>query len=72
MTTRYPHVAVDLGDGNAFAILGAVRTAFCRAKVPADDPEAFSPAFDLPVGYVCGWIWTAIYVGVSPDGEISS
>lgn len=26
----------------------------------------------LPVGYVCGWVGDKIYVGVSPDGRISS
>lgn len=51
-------------------VLALVRTCH-NYRVPFD-PEAFSPAFDLPVGYVCGWIGTAIYVGVSPNGEISS
>lgn len=51
-------------------ILALVRT--CHNYGVPFDPEAFSPAFDLPVGYVCGWIGTAIYVGVSPNGEISS
>lgn len=37
------------------------------------DPEKFTPAFDLPPGYVSGWIGgNRIYVGVSPEGEISS
>tara|TARA_Y100000310_G_C20352542_1_gene655075 strand:- start:119 stop:298 length:180 start_codon:yes stop_codon:yes gene_type:complete len=26
----------------------------------------------LPDGYVCGWVGTSIYIGCSPEGEISS
>ena len=51
-------------------VLALVRTCH-NYRVPFD-PEAFSPAFDLPDGYMCGWIGTAIYVGVSPNGEVSS
>lgn len=41
------------------------------------DPAGFAPTFDLPPGYVAGWVTRedgthAIYVGVSPGGEISS
>lgn len=41
------------------------------------DPSAFAPAFDLPAGYVAGWVTDAngrqaIYVGCAPDGSISS
>jgi hypothetical protein len=36
----------------------------------------FVPAFDLPPGYVKGWIGgpeeQKLYVGCSPDGQISS
>jgi hypothetical protein len=37
----------------------------------------FEPAFDLPTGYVAGWIRNpasgiGIYCGCSPEGEISS
>lgn len=31
----------------------------------------FRPAFDLPEGYLAGWVGS-IYVGCSPEGEISS
>lgn len=38
----------------------------------------YTPQFDLPEGYVAGWIGgtgsghRTIYIGVSPEGEISS
>lgn len=35
------------------------------------DPDMFKPAWDLPEGYVAGWVGP-IYVGCSPEGEISS
>jgi hypothetical protein len=41
-----------------------------RYKVPFD-PGAFHPRFDLPDGYVAGWVGP-IYVGCAPDGAISS
>lgn len=31
----------------------------------------YHPQFDLPTGYVAGWVGP-IYVGCSPEGEISS
>ena len=31
----------------------------------------YGPAFDLPSGYVAGWVGP-IYVGVDPEGVISS
>lgn len=34
-------------------------------------PAAFHPRFDLPAGYVAGWVGP-IYVGCSPTGDISS
>lgn len=38
--------------------------------------EDFHPAFDLPEGWVAGWIGgpeeRRLYVGCSPDGSISS
>ncbi len=39
-------------------------------KVPFDK-TAYTTQFDLPPGYVAGWVGP-IYVGVSPEGEISS
>lgn len=41
-----------------------------RYKVPFD-PGAFAPRFDLPAGYVAGWVGP-IFVGCSPEGRISS
>jgi len=35
------------------------------------DPANFLPRFDLPAGYVAGWVGT-LYVGCDPDGAISS
>jgi hypothetical protein len=35
------------------------------------DPMAFRPQFDLPTGYVAGWVGP-IFVGCSSDGRISS
>ena len=35
------------------------------------DARAYSPAFDLPTGWVAGWVGP-IYVGCSPEGEIHS
>lgn len=58
----------------------AALTDLCdRYKVPFD-PEAFHTQFDLPPGYVAGWVGQpdfagnpgSIYVGCSPEGEISS
>jgi hypothetical protein len=37
----------------------------------AYEPTTFAPAFDLPDGWVAGWIGP-IYVGVSPEGHIHS
>lgn len=39
------------------------------------DPEEFLPAYDLPDGWVAGWIGgnaACLYVGCSPEGEIHS
>ncbi len=39
-------------------------------KVPFD-PKEYHPKFDLPPGYVAGWVGP-IYVGCDADGRISS
>jgi len=36
------------------------------------NPETFHSRFDLPPGYVAGWIGDRIYVGCSPEGDVSS
>ena len=41
-----------------------------RYNVEIND-DNFRPTFDLPAGYVAGWVGP-IYVGVSPEGRISS
>ena len=38
-------------------------------------PADWHPAFDLPPGYVAGWVGgpeQRLYIGVSPEGDISS
>jgi hypothetical protein len=44
----------------------------CKRYDKPFDPTAFKPTFDLPGGYVAGWIGNTIYVGCSPDGRIVS
>lgn len=41
---KYPEITVKLvgQDGNAFAVIGAVRKALRRAKVPNEEVEQFS------------------------------
>jgi hypothetical protein len=43
MGPKYPNVTVKLvgRDGNAFAILGSVKSAMKRARVPNDEIDAF-------------------------------
>lgn len=39
------------------------------------NPDHYRPSFDLPVGWVSGWVGGkpgTIYVGVSPQGEANS
>ena len=48
----------------------ALRACCDRFHVPFD-PEAYRPAFDLPEGWVAGWVGP-IYVGCSPEGDIHS
>jgi hypothetical protein len=40
-TPRYPEVWVELGDGNAFAVLGTVERALRRAGVSTGDVSRF-------------------------------
>lgn len=48
----------------------ALRILCERYGVPFDEERFFS-RFDLPEGYVAGWVGP-IFVGVSPEGEINS
>lgn len=41
-----------------------------RFNTPLDSTN-FYPQFDLPAGYVAGWV-NNIYVGISPEGHVSS
>ena len=43
----------------------------CRRYRYPFDPNNYKPTYDLPKGYVAGWVKN-LYVGVSPKGEISS
>lgn len=40
------------------------------------DPDHYKPQFDLPKGYVAGWVGgpdaRKLYVGCSPEGAVSS
>jgi hypothetical protein len=54
--------------------------AICERYHVTYDPDHYKPAFDLPKGYVAGWVGgygiqkshPTIYVGCSPEGAISS
>lgn len=35
------------------------------------NPDRFRPTFDLPPGYLAGWVGS-LYIGISPKGDISS
>jgi len=48
----------------------ALRDLCDRYHVPFD-ADTFHARFDLPSGYVAGWVGP-IYVGCSPEGRISS
>ena len=41
--TKYPHIKVQLtgNDGNAFAIMGAVRKAMRKHKVPMEEMDQY-------------------------------
>lgn len=41
-----------------------------RYRVEFDESN-FHPQFDLPAGWVAGWV-SSIYVGVSPEGDVNS
>jgi hypothetical protein len=43
----------------------------CRDYHTEYRPENYTPAFDLPDGWVAGWIGP-IYCGISPEGGIQS
>lgn len=43
----------------------------CDRRGIVFDEDRYHPQFDLPPGYVAGWVGN-LYVGVSPDGEVSS
>ncbi len=50
----------------------ALRALCGRYGVPFERTN-FPPQFDLPTGYVAGWIGVdKLYVGCSPEGDISS
>lgn len=69
-----PVVKVEVLDMNA-AQESALRGLSERYHVPFNAAD-FKPTFDLPDGYVAGWIGglehRKLYVGCSPEGSISS
>lgn len=51
----------------------AALLALCERYSVQFDPSDYAPQFDLPEGYVAGWVGggqDTIYVGVSPDGDV--
>jgi hypothetical protein len=46
--------------------------ALCGRYSVEFDETAFTPAFDLPKGWVAGVVANRIYVGCSPEGDIHS
>jgi hypothetical protein len=49
----------------------ALRALCERYGVPYD-PVEFRPVFDLPSGWLGGWVGTSIYVGIDPEGNVNS
>ena len=43
----------------------------CAGKGVPFDENTFHPQFDLPPGYVAGWIGD-VYIGIDEEGAISS
>jgi hypothetical protein len=43
----------------------------CADYAAEYDPANYQPTFDLPTGWVAGWVGP-IYVGCSPEGDIHS
>ena len=57
----------------------AALRSLCERYKSTFDESKFHPQFDLPTGYVAGWVGCSvhgkpgsIYVGCAPDGSISS
>ncbi len=54
--------------------------AICQRYNAPYNPDHYLPAFDLPEGWVCGWVGGSafqethrtIFIGCSPEGEIHS
>jgi hypothetical protein len=70
---------VTVSPGVSYEITPAQRdalTALCDRFHTRYRPEDYRPAFDLPKGWVAGWVGgrdaRTIYVGCDPDGRISS
>jgi len=61
---------IDLPPGWTIAQY-AVLTRRCEQLGVVFDFDSYRPAFDLPAGYLAGWLGT-IYVGIAPDGAVSS
>lgn len=67
------------GQGLTNAQEEALKALCARYNAPYN-PDHYVAAFDLPNGWVCGWVGgpahqetkRTIYVGCSPEGEIHS
>lgn len=65
MKPKYPEIFADLtgGDGNAFAVMGAVSKALKRGGVPAEEVEAYraeSMAGDYDALLVTAMNWVTV------------
>ena len=69
-----------MGDSIMNELQRQALTAICQRYNVEFHEEDYRPAFDLPTGYVAGWVGgygiqathPTIYVGASPEGRISS
>ena len=70
---KYPHIEVELvgRDGNAFAILGAVKSALRSARVPQEEIDAFmTEAMSGDYGHLLTTVLRTVEVaGESDDDE---
>jgi hypothetical protein len=75
---------VTVSEGFSYRITGAQRhalVAICDRFKVRYRPEDYRPTFDLPKGWVAGWVGgtdgpgsraQTIYVGCDPEGRLSS
>lgn len=64
-------ITVVYGRTNIFQERALLRLCKDRDNPIPYDPYQYRPTFDLPGGYVAGWVGS-LYVGCDPEGRISS